>query len=324
MHRFYPIAPLKACVTSASRICVGLALLLLTLAPASHADPSPPPPYFGTNPSVSDIRASLVHWGQVYQVPPHILFAIAWQEGNPYPYNKGWLQYDPNDSGRTVYHLEQDGRVGVGIMQITVLPSDSNYKRLCIDYDYNIQRGAAYLADAANSRSCWRNSPIIGDNDRTKLENWFYAIWTYNGLDATITSRAYPDKILSWIRSCPNGQWDNVNVTAPTVAQTDGHHTIPATPSPYHVDANFDGVIDGTTGGGVSDPTNIYVSLSGNDASNGTSGAPVRTIKYAIDQASTTQPVTIYIAPGSYGEKISTTKHIHFVTNGSGTVQTGG
>jgi len=76
-------------------------------------------------------------------------------------------------------------------------------------------------------------------------------------------------------------------------------------------------------GDGVLDPTNVYVSLSGSDTSNGSSGAPFRTIKYAIDMASATQ-ATIYIAPGSYGEKISTSKHIHFVTNGNGTVQTGG
>ncbi len=75
--------------------------------------------------------------------------------------------------------------------------------------------------------------------------------------------------------------------------------------------------------GGVFDPSNVYVSLSGSDASNGSSGAPYRTIKHAIDMASATQ-ATIYIAPGSYGEKISTSKHIHFVTNGNGTVQTGG
>ena len=70
--------------------------------------------------------------------------------------------------------------------------------------------------------------------------------------------------------------------------------------------------------------TEIYVSLGGSDGSNGSIGSPFRTIKHAIDAASGTQPVTIHIAPGSYGEKIGTSKHIHFVTNGSGTVRIGG
>lgn len=76
--------------------------------------------------------------------------------------------------------------------------------------------------------------------------------------------------------------------------------------------------------GSVGSTTDIYVSLSGNDVSNGSSGSPFRTIKHAIDAASGTQPVTIHIAPGSYGEKIGTGKHIHFVVNGTGAVQTGG
>gem|GEM_PF-3068880 len=299
-----------------------IAFVFFVFSASSQAQPSPPPPYFGTNPSDSDIKASLIHWGNVYKVPPYILFAMAWQEGNPYPFNKGWLQYDPNDSGRTVNHLESDGRVGVGIMQITVLPSDPNYERLCKDYDYNIQRGAAYLAEAANLQSCWNNSPVIGDNDRAKLENWFYAIWTYNGLDASITSRAYPDKILYWMNNCPNGQWSNVNITAPTVAQTNGHHTIPTTPSPYHTDVNFIGVIDGTGGGGSD--TDIWVDGGYSGAQSGTQANPYSTVKAAVDRASATQAVTIHIKPGTYSEKVSTNRHIHFVTNGPGTVRIGG
>ena len=68
----------------------------------------------------------------------------------------------------------------------------------------------------------------------------------------------------------------------------------------------------------------IYVSLSGNDSNNGSSGSPFRTVARAIVQANATQPVTIHISLGTYGEKISTGKHIHFVTNGSGTVRIGG
>ncbi len=69
--------------------------------------------------------------------------------------------------------------------------------------------------------------------------------------------------------------------------------------------------------------TDLYVSTSGNDSNNGSSGAPYRTVKHAVDQASS-QAVTIHIAPGTYGEKISTSKHIHFVVNGTGAVHIGG
>ena len=303
---------------------LGTVLLFLALVPASYAQVSPPPPYFGTNPSLSAIKASLIYWGHHYQVPPHILFGIASQEGRPAPYNVGWLQYNPNDGGRTVYHQEPSGKNGVGIMQITVDPGDANYKRLCTDYDYNIQRGAAYLADASNPASCWRNSPIIGNNERAKLENWFYAIWTYNGLDANIISRAYPDAVLSKIANCDNGQWSNLSITAPTVAQTNGHHTIPNTPTPFHIDANFDGNVVLGGGSGGSD-TDIWVDKgNGAQGQDGSAGNPYNTVKAAVDRANATQSVTIHIVPGTYSEKIGTGKHIHFVTNGSGTVRIGG
>lgn len=295
--------------------------MFFTFVCASQAQFAPPPPYYGTNPSPSEIRAIIVKYGEQYQVPSQILFGMAQQESN-------WQQFlttndDGQGHGRTKYHQEPTGKIGVGIMQITVYPSDPNYKQLCTDIDYNIMRGAEYLADPNNRLSCWRNSPVIGDNDRGKLENWFYAIWTYNGLDATITSRAYPDAILSQINNCANGQWIDVLVTAPTVAQTTGHYTIPNTPTPCHVDANFDGIIDGTEGGGGSD-TDIWVDGGYSGAQSGTQVNPYSTVQAAVNQANATQAVTIHIKPGTYGEKINTSKHIHFVTNGPGTVRISG
>ena len=70
--------------------------------------------------------------------------------------------------------------------------------------------------------------------------------------------------------------------------------------------------------------TNIYVSASGSDSNTGSSDSAYKTVAHAISQASSTQPVTINIAPGTYGERIGTGKHIHFVTWGSGTVRIGG
>jgi len=71
--------------------------------------------------------------------------------------------------------------------------------------------------------------------------------------------------------------------------------------------------------------TDIYVD-KGNSAQgqDGSAGNPFNTVKAAVDKANATQPVTIHIVPGTYSEKIGTSKHIHFVTNGSGTVRIGG
>ena len=74
----------------------------------------------------------------------------------------------------------------------------------------------------------------------------------------------------------------------------------------------------------ISNSTDIYVSTGGSDSNNGSFSSPYQTVAHAVVQASSTQAVTIHIAPGTYGEKINTGKHIHFVTNGSGTVKIGG
>lgn len=118
--------------------------------------------------------------------------------------------------------------------------------------------------------------------------------------------------------------WDNSTGRAVYTRSGNNGSVLTRPNSSYTVRGVVHSLSNYNTNGGTGSNTEIYVALSGNDASNGSSGSPFRTIKHAIDVASGTQSVTIHIAPGSYGEKIGTGKHIHFVVNGSGTVQTGG
>ena len=76
-------------------------------------------------------------------------------------------------------------------------------------------------------------------------------------------------------------------------------------------------------GSGGFDPADPYVDSSFNGTQVGTAANPFKTVMQAINAASTTS-ATIHIKPGIYGEKISTSKHILFVTWGSGTVRIGG
>ena len=201
------------------------------------------PRYPGSNPSASDIRSMLVAAGQKYKIPPHILFGIAFQES-------GWREY--GSDGQTL--VSGDG--GIGIMQLTGATAAAfDVNRLASDIAYNIDSGAKVLSGK------WDITPVIGDNDRAKLENWYYAIWAYNGF---IANSAYPGKILDWIANCPNGQWQNAVVTPPTPSQIASMGTIPNTPTPIHVDANYDGIIDGDGGGGDPHPT-PYLTVSESD-----------------------------------------------------------
>lgn len=56
-----------------------------------------------------------------------------------------------------------------------VIPQTEYVDKLKYDYDFNISEGARIL----NQK--WRTVPKIGDGDRNKLENWYFAVWCYNG-----------------------------------------------------------------------------------------------------------------------------------------------
>jgi len=216
-------------------------MLMIGTKGVAYAGYSAPPNYFGDNPSSAYIKGLLIAAGQRYHIPPQILFGIAYAESHWQQY--GFLTDVPR---RTTYHLEPDGRVGVGIMQITVSPTDPDYARLCTDIPYNIDRGAQILI------SKWNSTPVIGDglyeNGREKLENWYYAIWAYNGFTCPNPNN-YAPVVLQHIAN-GEGLWDPVAITSPPNAGTCPPPTIPTTPSPTHIDANFDGVIDGDNPGG--------------------------------------------------------------------------
>ncbi|WP_425806315.1 cell wall-binding repeat-containing protein [Desulfitobacterium sp. Sab5] len=99
------------------------------------------------------------------QIPSVLLKAIAYQEST-------WRQFDSQGNplmSRTVHPA-------IGIMQVaTYNDSDlDTIQKLKTDIDFNIRWGA----DLLNEK--WAFVPKIGDGDRNKLENWYFALWAYN------------------------------------------------------------------------------------------------------------------------------------------------
>ena len=147
-----------------------------------------------TSPTPADISASLTKWAQQYNIPPVLLKAIAWQES-------GWRQFNPDGSV-----LMGGDKIGIGIMQISDYnasdPTQATYiNKLKTDYDFNIAEGARVL----NQK--WRTVPKIGDGDRNKLENWYFAVMAYNSwadrnnpnYAQALGSRAYQDIVFSLV-----------------------------------------------------------------------------------------------------------------------------
>jgi len=202
----------------------------------------------GTNPPVTYIRASLKAAALRYNVPSVILMAIAYQE-------TGWRQFDAN--GNTVLGSNATSQ-DIGIMQINSW-GRNDIARLMTDIDYNIDTGAKMLDGK------WKLTPGIGDRDRNVLENWYYAIWAYNGFSSTnnpntIGGRHFQDGILALMARQVLGSdgqplWPPVAVTPPNpliVASPVGW--IP-TPLPIHYGDLYGGFNPGDNVGTLESPT---------------------------------------------------------------------
>jgi hypothetical protein len=109
-----------------------------------------------------------------------ILKAIAWMES-------GWAQasYDPLVQYGEVGPALVSHDCGYGIMQVTSgmqnVTGVPNLDQAMIGghYGFNIARGARILADKWNLAPEFR--PVVGNRDPHLVENWYYALWGYNG-----------------------------------------------------------------------------------------------------------------------------------------------
>ncbi len=128
-------------------------------------------------------RTSRTSTSDVY-VPPTLLKAIAWIESNA---TQGISTLSFGSIGASLVSFD----CGHGIMQVTSgmtvplgadgQPTDQQ-ALVATHFAYNIGRGAAILIDKWNAAPDSR--PIAGidtNSDPHILENWYYALWSYNG-----------------------------------------------------------------------------------------------------------------------------------------------
>lgn len=127
------------------------------------------------------------------QIPVSLLRSIAWVESGltmasrSVPFQSGGLALVSFDCGH-------------GIMQVTTgmtvpLGSDEQASAAQISiathYAHNIARGAAILADKWNQAPQLR--PIVGTDTNSNpalIENWYYAVWSYNGFTGPGSNRS--------------------------------------------------------------------------------------------------------------------------------------
>mgnify|MGYP000844144630 CR=1 FL=1 len=191
------------------------------------------------NPSKQEIARKLETIARQKNIPSVILKAIAFKESS-------WRQFDAN--GNVVISMPSDPKYNpaIGIMQVASYDASNTeeVERLKYDIDYNISRGA----DILNQK--WEFTPKIGDGDRNKLENWYFAIWAYNSWSvknnpnnaALLGQEAYQDKVLKLAATdyTKQGLATPVPITPidPALLPLDylpDKNQVWSTPEPYHL-----------------------------------------------------------------------------------------
>jgi len=208
------------------------------------------------NPSYEEINRIIENIAKEKEIPSIILKAIAFKESS-------WRQFD-KEGNPILSRLEHPA---IGIMQVATYNDNDQetIDKLKTDLEFNIRMGA----DLLNEK--WRFTPTIGDGDRNKLENWYFALWAYNiwtdknnpnTLAATSPGTlTYQEKVFS-ILAQPEGFFaqyiEPMEVTPiPTellpAAGVPAKDSVWATPEPIHYgDLNT----SGTPGDESTDPNN--------------------------------------------------------------------
>lgn len=142
------------------------------------------------NPPRSEIESILEEVALNKGIPPTILKAIAYTESNyrQFYYGKPLLSFDG---------------VSWGVMQVTPkFYPDLDIEKLKYDIRYNIEAGADILLGKWGYG--FGTNPIIpkiGDGDIRVLEDWYFAIWAYNGWSESNNPNMIPYKHSSWIQN---------------------------------------------------------------------------------------------------------------------------
>ena len=112
------------------------------------------------------------------RIPPTIYKSIAWIEAN---WSNGASSVPYGGVGPVLRSFD----CGYGLGQVTSGMEDNSGAATAqqavigTDYLFNLAQGVRILADKWNSAPQYR--PIAGTGDPSALEDWYFAIWSYNG-----------------------------------------------------------------------------------------------------------------------------------------------
>ncbi|MCU1484491.1 MAG: hypothetical protein JWN67_1237 [Actinomycetia bacterium] len=137
----------------------------------------------GANPSPAAVGAELDAQAAAKKVPATLLKAVAFAEGYDPAASRNWVQFKADGAPLVAADC------GIGMMQVT-LDARFDARQLASDWKYNVAAGAQILRDKWDD-SQRANPASLGPDDESVLENWWAALYRYNGTGAA--ARTYAD-----------------------------------------------------------------------------------------------------------------------------------
>ena len=210
-----------------------------------------------TNPASAGVRAPALRVGcgqprapgsEPAAVPCPVLQAIAMQES-------GWRQFcvptTPAGSVGAPQRTLVTEDCGYGVAQVTSgmrvgETAAFDRSRVAADAAYNLAVGARILTEKWNAAGC------VADGDPSLVEDWYLALWAYNGLSYAnhpanpkhTASRgpynprrggayAYQERVLGWMEHPPSGEhWQALAPAYPALDSFEGTRAPRALPAP--------------------------------------------------------------------------------------------
>lgn len=179
--------------------------------------------YAAENPGHEEIEKIIEEVAAEKNIPAVILKAIAWYESQ-------YRQFD-NDGNPFVSYGN------TGIMQINKVHKSLDQNLLKNDIKYNIAAGADILLGRFNAMG--KTLPQIGDMNPQILENWYFALWGYNGWASKNNpnvngDKTYQEKIFQLIRTRYNQPVTSIPASLLPKSGLPSSSLHMETPAPYH------------------------------------------------------------------------------------------
>ncbi len=141
---------------------------------------------YGYNYTREELEAKIDNIALVRGVPSVFIKAIAQIES-------GFQHFNSNGTPK----ISSGGHIG--LMQVSNAYNNFDTKKLKYDVDYNINAGIDVLLAKWNSSVQNNSISSVGNMDPNVLENWYFALWAYNGWidrnNPNANSKAYQDKV---------------------------------------------------------------------------------------------------------------------------------